>query len=320
MQWFLELPNVVVDVYTIHLRAPSIFHFPSLAESPSDSPTRLNYTQCCLWPFSPIFPWVWNLQRAALAGSEWNPTSGSLGHEGFCWLQRTSNPATVMPSVSKLEGYIPLTSKSGGSAQPFCKWSHRAPVRIVEKNMGSDRLGWAGCWWVAGMGWGQLVAAQSPPNFSLTFPQRDGGENWKAKSEKNSWVKMKAVNKWMGKRRSQLMQRQSLITSHQQSYVQSVFKQQLSTKSPCFMMSMLYLVWNIPGQFGSAVPFQPLPYSQPTHGAAGLETEQALVLWKHCSAAPKQRCVTCILLVTTLNHSTVLATWRKSPAPHPDPV
>lgn len=114
---------------------------------------------------------------------------GTWGHEGCCWLQ-TNNPATV---VHKLEGYISLTSMSGGSAQPFCKWNCRVPVRIVEKNMGSYRLGWAGCWWVAEMGWGQLVAAQPPPSCSLTFPQRDGGEGWQAKSEKNSWVKMKAV-------------------------------------------------------------------------------------------------------------------------------
>lgn len=40
-------------------------------------------------------------------------------------------------------------------------------------------------------------------------------------------------------------------------------------------MSMMYMVWNFPGQFGSAVLSQPLAYSQPTHGAAELETEKA---------------------------------------------
>lgn len=107
MQWFLEVPNVIVNVYTIHLRAPSSFYFTSrkkkkaksLAKSPSDSPTRLSYTQCCLWPFSPCFLCVWNLRRATLAGSEWSPTGGWLRHEAMrCAADR--RPAIQLQSCS----------------------------------------------------------------------------------------------------------------------------------------------------------------------------------------------------------------------------
>lgn len=174
-----------------HCTPEGTFHFPSLAKGPSDNPTRLSYTQCCLWPFSPIFPCKWNLQRATLEGSEWKPMSGWLGHEDMRGAAGCRRAAIQLQSCTVFTSL--RASMSGGSAQPFCKWSHGVPVRMAEKNMDSDRPGWAGCWWVAGVGWGQLVAAQPPPSCSLTFPQRDGGESWKAKSEKNSWVKMKAV-------------------------------------------------------------------------------------------------------------------------------
>lgn len=74
-------------------------------------------------------------------------------------------------------------------------------------------------------------------------------------------------------------------------------------------MSMMYMVWNFPGHFGSAVLSQPLAYSQPTHGAAELETEKALVLWcLFCVAQRQQKhgYITCTVLVTYINHSPVL--------------
>lgn len=130
-------------------------------------------------------------------------------HEVCCWSQ-TSNPAPVMLSVYKLEGYIPLTAMSGGTAQPFCKWSHRVPIRIVEKNMGNDRLGWAGCWWVAGMGQGQLVVAQLPPSCSLRCsfnvlwplsPRETGERVGKPKVRKTHGSRWRRFNKWMGKKK-----------------------------------------------------------------------------------------------------------------------
>lgn len=202
-----------------------------------------------------------------------------------------------MLSVYKLEGYIPLTAMSGGTAQPFCKWSRRVPIRIVEKNMGNDRLGWAGCWWVAGMGQGQLVAAQLPPSCSLRCsfnvlwplsPRETGERVGKPKVRKTHGSRWRRFNKWMEKKK--IPADAKAITHHlpPADWCPAILQAAAKHKKSLFYWgAWCIMVWNIPGQFGSAVPSQPLAYSQTTHGAAELETEKALALCKHCSATAK---------------------------------
>lgn len=181
--------------WSLHCIPKGNFHFANLAESPSHSPTRLSLHTMLPLPFLSLLSTCMKPAKATLASSEPNPACGwqirtfavllvaqthwsSCGHAWYftCLMARYR----WLP----WQGWVP--SPSANDTLEFLSG-------LLRKNIGSDKLGWAGCWWVAGVGWGQPVAAQPPPSCSLTFPQMDEGENWKAKSDKKAWVKMKAV-------------------------------------------------------------------------------------------------------------------------------
>lgn len=94
----------------------------------------------------------------------------------------------------------------------------------------------------------------------------------------------------MRKKRSQLMERQPLITSHQQSYAQSIFKQLLSTKSPCFIDEHDVYGVKFPWAFWVSCPLPAsclLPAYSWSSRARNREGLGAVVLVLCCSATAK---------------------------------
>lgn len=228
-------------------------------------------------------------------GKLWvKPMSGWLGYEdmrGAAGCRRAAiqlQSCTVFTSLRATSHWLPcqgaVLSSSVNRAIGFLSgWLRKTWVVTDQDELDvGELLGWVeASWW-------QL--SPHPVAHSL-YPRETGERVGKPKVRKTHGSRWRQFNKWMGKKRSQLMQRQSLITSHQQSYAQSAFKQQLSTKSPCFIdehdvygVKYPWAVW-----VSSPLPASCLllAYSQPTHGAAELETEKSLVLWKHCSATAK---------------------------------
>lgn len=111
------------------------------------------------------------------------------------------------------------------------------------------------------------------------------------------------ISEW-GKKRSQLMQRRSLITSHQQTDAQPFFKQQLSTKSPCFIeehdvygVKYPWAVW-ISCPLPASCVLPGYSWGSRARNREGLGAVQALL----------SNSKTSTVLVTNLNHSTMQAT------------
>lgn len=131
-----------------------------------------------------------------------------------------------------------------------------------------------------------LQAADKHRPSCFPFSQQDGGESWKDKNEKNSWIEIKTVqyvNKKGGEypQNKSLMQRQSLTTLHQQTDAHTACVQRLLWKN---IPSVFIIAWNIPlVQLSQLCLSQSFAQPQPTRWGRAWKIKKVSVPCKHCS-------------------------------------